>query len=192
MELQKVTNETNCLRAEIGAYIDGELSPAEELALEAHVAVCKNCLSELNLQKQMLSALDFSLDEKAEIVELPRNFAKTIAVRAESGVCGLRSKDERFRAVFLCAVLFLITLIGLVADTENLPATFAKFGEQVLAVISFVGHLIYDLAIGAIVILRSLGGQFIFNSAVSIAVAACVFTLSAAALSRLISRNKRA
>lgn len=190
MDLQGLKTESNCLRAEIGAYVDGELTPAEELALEAHVAVCKNCLSELNLQKQMLSALDFSLDEHTEI-KLPKDFAKVIAVRAESGVCGLRSKDERFRALFLCTALFLMVLAGLGADTENLLATFIKFGEQVFAVIGFVGHFVYDLSVGVTIIIRSLSGQFFFNSVISVVFAACVFTFSAAALSRLISRNNR-
>ncbi len=64
MELPSATTEQNCPRADISAYIDGELKPAEEIALENHVAVCQECLPELNFQKQILSALDFSLDEK--------------------------------------------------------------------------------------------------------------------------------
>jgi anti-sigma factor RsiW len=190
MDLQTNTTEKNCPRFEIAAYIDGELSSGEELNLEAHVAGCKGCLAELNLQKQMLSVLDFGLDDKAEI-ELPKDFAKVVAVRAESTVFGLRSKEERFRALFLCVFLFLIILIGLGAETENMFAAFAKFGEQMIAVVGFAGHLAFDLAVGTSIILRSLSGQFVFNSAVSFAIIACLFTVSAILLSRQIARYKQ-
>lgn len=190
MDLQKATTKEKCLRAEISAYIDGELSPAEELALEVHIASCKGCLTELNQQKQILSALDFSLDDEKEI-ELPENFAKVVAVRAESGVSGLRSKEERFRALFLCVALFLMTLIGLSAESENFPAALARFGERIFAVMGFTAHLFYDIAIGLTVIIRSFGGQFFFNSAVSILIAAILFIASAAVLSNLIFRSNR-
>jgi anti-sigma factor RsiW len=190
MDLQTATTEKNCQRFEIAAYIDGELSPPEELKLESHVAECKDCLAELNLQKQMLSVLDFGLEDKAEI-ELPKNFAKVVAVRAESTVSGLRSKEERFRALFLCVFLFLIILIGLGTETETVFAALGKFGEQLIALIGFAGNLAFDLAVGTTIILRSLSGQFVFNSVVSFVVVACLFTLSTILLSRQISRYKR-
>lgn len=190
MKLPIPTTEKKCYRDEIGAYIDGELDPAEELALEVHVSICRECHSELNLQKQILSALDFSFDEKSAI-ELPENFAKVVAVRAESGVSGLRSKDERFRAFGLCLALFFIIIIGLSAGKADLLSRVTKVGEQVFAVANFFGHFIYDLTIGAAIILRSLSGQFIFNSVISIIVCAVLLALSAAILSRLIFRFNR-
>ena len=190
MNLRTATTEKICPRFEIAAYIDGELSPNDELMLEAHVAGCKNCLAELNLQKQMLSMLDFGLEDEAEI-ELPEDFAKVVAVRAESSVSGLRSKEERFRALFLCVFLFLIILIGLGAETETMFAAFAKFGEQVIAVVGFAGHLAFDLAVGTTIILRSLSGQYVFNSGLSVIIIACLFTVSAVLLSRLILRYKQ-
>jgi hypothetical protein len=190
MDLAVATNEKNCLLTEIAAYLDGELKPHEELALEAHVANCKDCLAELNLQKQMLGALDFAFEEKAEI-ELPENFARVIATRAESGVCGLRSKEERFRALFVCAALFLVILIGLGGETENVLAGLGKFGEQVLAVLSFVGHFIYDFAIGIAIILRSLSRQFVSGSGFSFGLMFVLFMLSAIILSRVVFRFNR-
>jgi anti-sigma factor RsiW len=190
MNLQTAKTENNCPRFEIAAYIDGELLPRDELRLEAHVAGCKDCLAELNLQKQMLSVLDFGLRDKTEI-ELPKNFAKVVAVRAESRVSGLRSKEERFRALFLCVFLFLIILIGLGSEIEIVLAAFGKIGEKMLAVVGFAWHLAFDLAIGTTVILRSLSGQFVFNSVQSFVVIACLFTVSAILLSRQISRYKQ-
>ena len=86
-----------------------------KIVLEKHLAHCKSCLNELNLQKKMLSALDFAFSEgnnQAEI-ELPANFAKVVAVTAESGVSGLRRPEERSRAFFLCPGLFLSVIVGL-------------------------------------------------------------------------------
>jgi hypothetical protein len=190
MNLQTATIEQVCPQAEIAAYVDGELAPAEELAIELHVANCKNCLAELNLQKQMLSALDFGFDDHAEI-ELPKNFAKVVAVRAESGVCGLRSKEERFRALFLCAALFLVAVIGLGSETGNLLAGFGKFFEKSAAVLNFVWHLVFDLSVGIIIILRSLSGHFVFGSALSLIVIGGLFALAAAILSRLVFQPNR-
>lgn len=190
MNLSVVTTEKNCPRAEMAAYLDGELSAAEESALEAHAADCKDCLAELNLQKQLLRALDSAFDKKAEI-ELPENFARIVATRAETSVSGLRTTEEKFRALFLCALLFLIIVAGLGAETGDTFAAFGKFGEQFVAVAGFAAHLVYDLSIGATVILHSLGGQFVFGSTLSFILLIASFALSALMLSRLILRFHR-
>jgi anti-sigma factor RsiW len=190
MDLPVFTTEKNCPRAHIAAYIDGELQPDEELALEAHIAVCKECLADLNLQKKLLCALDSGFEKQADI-QLPENFAKVVAVRAESGVCGLRSKQERFTALFLCVFLLLLALIGLGAETGHVLAAFGKIGEQSVIVLRFIGHLIFNLAVGTTIILKSLSGQFVFNSAVSVVGGIFLLIFSALILSRLISRFNR-
>jgi len=190
MEMHTPTIERNCSPTKIAAYLDGELPPREELFLETHIAVCKNCLTELNLQKKMLCALDFALDKGAEI-PLPKNFAKVVATTAESKVSGLRSKKERFRALFLCVSLLLVILVGLGAETENVFSAFGKFSEQVVAVFGFVGHLFYELAFGVFIILRSLSEQFVFNSAISLPMVVGLFILSVLLFSRLIFRFDR-
>lgn len=151
--------EEACPRADIAAYIDCELSPRDELILEDHLARCGVCRAELNEQKKLLGALDFALEEKASEIEIPKNFAKVVATRAESGVRGLRSREERRRAVFLCASMFFIALIGLGAEAEKFFAASAVVVERTLAVVTFLGHLIYDAAFGAFVILRGLCNQ---------------------------------
>lgn len=190
MNQSAVTIENSCSRELIAAYVDGELSPGEELALDLHLAGCKICLAELNAQKQLLCALDFGFDDKKEI-ELPENFAHVVAARAASDVSGLRSGRERFRAVFLCASLLLIILFGLGAETNGALAIAGKFGEQSLAFAAFAGHFVYDLAIGAIVILRSLGGRFVFDSAGSSALSALLFAASMLLLTRLVRRRSQ-
>lgn len=160
---QQIENQKNpCPQTEIAAYLDGELSPREEIDLELHFTICKKCAAELSEQKKLLCALDFALDEKSNI-ELPKDFTKSVVIKAESNVSGLRRREERFRALFLCAALFLLIILGLGSETEAVFSTFALFIEQILAVGSFAAHLIFDIAVALTAILRLVGGQFIYS-----------------------------
>ena len=191
MNQPTATTEALCAhRSEIAAYIDGELIPREELELEMHLAVCKSCNAELNEQKTLLRALDYALENGHEI-ELPANFTRVVVTAAESKVSGLRRPQERSKALFVCAALFLLVLFGLGGDTETIFSAFGKFTEQILAVGGFVSHIIYDIAIGTTVILRSLGNQFIFSSSLAFGFLIVFFCLSLIALSRLIIRYNR-
>ncbi len=191
MNLPIVTTEKECPRTQLAAYIDGELLPREELELEMHLAICKNCVAELNEQKKLLCVLDFALENEREI-ELPANFTKIIVANAESNVSGLRSPSERFKALFVCSVLFLLVLLGLGGKIETVLNTYIKFTDQIFAVFGFVFHLTYDVSIGMAVILRSLGSGFVNNSAVAFAFFAAFLLVSLFALSRIFVRYNRA
>ncbi len=162
MQKQTETIENQCPRTEIAAYLDGELSPREEMDLEMHFAVCKLCAGEFNEQKKLLCALNIALDEKSDFV-LPEDFTRSVVVRAESNVSGLRRREERFRALFLCAALFLLIILGLGSETEAVFSTFALFIEQMWAVGGFAAHLVYDIAVALTAILRLIGGHFFYN-----------------------------
>lgn len=179
-----------CPRPEIIAYVDGELSAREELDLEMHFAACETCTQELNEQKKLLQALDFALEDEREL-ELPENFTKVVVANAESRVSGLRRPKERFNALFICAALFLLVLLGLGSETEALIAASTKFLEQTFAVGSFFGHLIYDFAIGVTVILKSLCFQFVAHSEGSFILLAILLGFSAVLFSRLMTGYKR-
>lgn len=188
---ETATIQTTCPREEIASYIDCEISPREELELEMHFAGCKICTDELNSQKKLLCALDsFCLNEKE--IELPENFTKVIVTTAESRVSGLRRPQERRNALFICSALFLLVLLGVGGEIDSVLGTFGKFAEQFAAVVGFVAHLIYDIAFGIIVILRSLSSQLFFNSAASFGFIAVFFLISVFALSRLVLRHNRA
>jgi len=177
MNFQDVKKSNECPHADIAAYIDGELAPREELELEMHLAGCKNCAEELNGQKKLLCALDYALEE--EEFELPENFTKVVVANAESRVSGLRRPNERYNALFICSALFLLVFIGLGSEAKNVLSSSGRFVEQFLAVIGFVTHLVYDIAIGTAVIARSLCIQYVFNSAVSLSLITFVFGFSA-------------
>lgn len=191
MDLQTAKTEEICPRSEIALYLDGELTPAAEIALETHFAECKSCLDELNLQKKMLSALDFAFDDQAEEIELPANFAKVIATTAESNVSGLRSKKERSLALFLCSAMFLAVIIGLGAETEKVFEVFRTFAEQFIVVLGFVFHFIYGVTIGLSIILKFLSQQIVFNSVASLLIILGAFFVSFVALSRMVTRSDR-
>ena len=191
MTLQTATIKPVCLhRSDIAAYIDGELLPREELELEMHLAICKLCAGELNEQKTLLQALDFALENERGI-ELPANFTRVVVANAESKVSGLRHPQERFKALFVCAALFLLVLFGLGGETKTVFETFARFADQFLAVGGFVWNSIYDVAVGTAVILRSLSHQVIFHSSVSFAALTGFFVVLLIVFSRVALRSNR-
>ncbi len=188
--LQNIAKSRTCPRSEIAAYLDGELSPREELDLDLHFAACSICTAELNEQKKLLCALDFALENKEDI-ELPENFTKVVVTNAESNVRGLRCPRERNRALFVCAALFLMVVLGLGAEISNVFATFGTITEQFLAVGGFFVHLIHDITVATTVIFRSLCLQFVFKSAISAVIIGICFVVSLLIFSRLLSRHRR-
>lgn len=174
-----------CPLMEIAAYVDGELSPRRELALEQHLTSCKICRAELNEQKKLLCALDFLHEENPSEIEIPKNFARVVATRAESNVSGLRNREERGRAIFLCASLFLLIFVGLGAETEKMFTASGAIFERVLAIVAFFGHLTYNVAFGVVVILRSLANQSFIAAALVVVFAAGFSAVFWFALSRI-------
>lgn len=191
MELDPVQTAIDCPWDEISSYIDGELTPMRELQLERHFAACESCLGEVNLQKKFLIALDRALESEAEI-DLPANFTEIVVANAESGVSGLRRRSERSNAFFVCAGLFLIIIFALGASGSRtaLDAFFIVF-EKAAAVGSFAVHVAYDIAVGAVVILRSLSSHIIEGSALSLLLpgAAAVYLYIVARLAMLLGRR---
>jgi len=187
---QNNANNQTCPRIEIAAYIDGELSPREELDLEMHFAVCAACAAELNEQKKLLCVLDFALENKEEI-ELPENFTRIVVANAESNVKGLRCPRERNRALFVCIALFLLVILGLGAETSKTFESFGTLTEQLLAVGGFFVHLVHDITIATTFIFRSLCLQFVFKSAISAGLLGICFVGSLLIFSRLMSRHRR-
>lgn len=186
MKLQ--TNNLNCPLDEIAAYIDGELDPAREFDLDAHFLICEACSEELNQQKQFLCELDAGLKGEGELA-LPADFTKTIVANAESTVSGLRRPRERFNALFICAGLFLFALFALGADAGKLFNGLAVAVEQVAAVGSFFGHLVYSIFLGLVIVVRSFAVQFRFDliiaAVLTAAVMACLMFFSRRALRML-------
>lgn len=173
-------NNLNCPSDEIAAYIDGELDLMREFELDAHFATCEACSKELNQQKQFLCELDAGLKSESDLA-LPVDFTKTVVANAESAVAGLRRPRERFNALFICAALFLFALFALGADAGNLFNGIAVAVEQIAAVGSFFGHLVYSIFLGLAIVVRSFAVQFRFDLVIGLVLIAaiCAFLLFA-------------
>jgi predicted anti-sigma-YlaC factor YlaD len=190
--MNQLDDSINCPRAEIAAYLDGELSAQEEIVFEAHLAVCEKCSNELREQRKLLHALNFALDTKTEVA-LPKDFAKTVAARAENDLSGLKSKNERRHALLLCSALFVSgVLVGVVGKKSGvLPVLLNQTLVQVGAFGNFLLHLAYDTGIGATVILRVVSRQFLFGSTLGWILTFALFISLLIILSRLLIRYHR-
>jgi anti-sigma factor RsiW len=179
-----------CPSPDISAYIDGELSSADELRLELHLVSCRMCTEDLNLQKSFLNALDYSLDER-EVIELPSNFTRAVMTNAESRVTGLRGPRERRSAALICIGLVAVAFLALGTNAERSIVAIAAVADKLVAVVSSVSHFLYDVALGSAIVLRSLATSFVFESATTVLFLLVVLILSLWLFSRLLVRFDR-
>lgn len=166
--------EKKCPAEDIAAYIDGELDAAREAEIEAHFVTCDDCNLELNLQKRFICSVSSGLKDEG-VMELPIDFAKKIAVNAESTVSGLRPSRERFNAMFICAALSLFALFALGTEARDLLNLAYGLFEQTAAVGSLFGHLLYSFFLGVAIVLRGIASRAGFESVAAVIFAtACV------------------
>lgn len=181
--------DDRCPSPDISAYLDGELSADRELLLDLHMADCRVCLDDLNLQKSFLNALECSLDDKE--IELPDDFTKTVVTHAESHVAGLRQPSERRRAAVVFVTLILLAVLALGSNLGTALNAAASVADKVVAVVTSVGHLFYNVALGSVIVFRSLAAGLIFDSAITAAIVLLVFVMSLLLSSRLLVRFHR-
>ncbi|MEJ7624833.1 MAG: zf-HC2 domain-containing protein [Pyrinomonadaceae bacterium] len=148
-----------CPVDELAAYIDGEMADARALMIEEHLAGCSGCRRRLTDQKLFLCGLNASLSRETEI-ELPANFAKVIAVNAESSVTGLRPARERRSAVYVSIALLVFGVIALGPDAGRLFDAGEASVDRVGAVASIFGRAVYSFFLGMAIILRSVTTEF--------------------------------
>jgi len=150
-----------CPRPEIAAYIDGELTAADEIALDMHLTGCSLCTTVLNEQKLLLGGLDHGLRTDFAL-DLPKNFEKVVATRAASNVVGIRRSSEFLNTLLVCTglLLLILVLISLGSGARGVVTTSLRIVEQIAAFGSFVGYIIYSLFLALTIILRSLASQF--------------------------------
>jgi anti-sigma factor RsiW len=180
-----IPNNSVCRSKEIVAYLDGELDASSLARLEQHFEDCSRCAADLRAQRRLLNELNFALmDEPA--IEMPKNFAQVVAARAQSDMSGVvRDRQERKRALRLCAVLTAISfvLLGGAALSESVFAPLRAIWKAGAALFSFLGHALYDAGAGVAVISRGLGGRLLFESRglgllVLLLLAVALFTLA--------------
>jgi hypothetical protein len=146
----------DCPSIDIAAYIDGELTPQAEMELERHLGNCAVCIDELNIQKQLVIALEGSL---RSVPELPKDFAKRVITNAESSVGGLRKTSERTSAMYVSAALFFIVLFTLGASAPGAFTAAFDVLARAFAVVSFLAHIIFDIGEGITILIRTFLSQ---------------------------------
>lgn len=184
-----------CLRsAETAAYLDGELDARDQVLFEAHLDECRSCTVELQEQRRLLCALDFALGTDDPGVDLPRDFARTVAANAESDMSGLRNRVEHASALRLCfgLAIAVFTLLGSATLYATISTPIKAFARSFVMILGFVWNAVYDAGVGAAVILRALGRRLIFESHPISLIALLLFAIAIALLPRLIARYHRA
>lgn len=143
-----------CGPESVYAYLDGLLSPEVLTAFEAHLDTCAECREMVNSEKVFAGMLDNSLVSEAS-VQLPEDFARRVAVTAESTVVGTGDRSNTLRAVAIIAGLLGIAVVALLAaGGQGIPIVgiaIEKIGVIALAAV----HLVYSVGVSVAVIIRS-------------------------------------
>lgn len=185
------TNDFICETEKIAAFIDGDLEPSERAAFEEHISHCSHCASELQAQRVFMCELDSALAGSSDLA-VPANFARVVAVHAESDMRGVRDRKEHTRALQFCLILGLaaFALLGITSSKV------VFLGAQTLAnktfgILGLFGTTIYDTAAGFTVIARVLSGGLIADSRLAGLTALVVVAFAIGLLSLLILRYHR-
>jgi anti-sigma factor (TIGR02949 family) len=94
-------------RFHLAAYADGELGPAEALALGAHVADCSGCGSDLERERQFRAVLRRQPRESA-----PPELRARILARCRRDVWGRRLRPWGIGSGIAAAAALILTLFG--------------------------------------------------------------------------------
>jgi anti-sigma factor RsiW len=180
-----------CETEKIAAFIDGELEPSEQAALEEHFNQCSSCNSELQAQRLFMCELNSALAGAAELA-VPANFARVVAVHAESDMRGVRDRKEHTRALQFCIILGLaaFALLG-VTSSKAVILSVQTLASKTVGILGLFGKAAYNAAAGFTVVSRVLSGGLIADSRLAGLIALVVVALAIGLLSLLISRYHR-
>lgn len=155
------SDQANCEREPIAAYLDGELSGGILADFETHLDACSACRSELRNQQQLLCTLDTAF---GDAFDLPEDFTRMVKARAESDVRGVREKHERRRAFQLTIILALLSFAFLgTAWQGSVLQPLRTTARVTLSVLNLAWQTISDAATGIVVIARLSGQALIVN-----------------------------
>ncbi len=180
-----------CETEKIAAFIDGDLGPSQRAALEEHIKHCSSCTSELQAQRLFMCELDSALAGSHDL-NVPANFARVVAVHAESDMRGVRDRKEHTRALQFCIILGLaaFALLG-VTSSKAVIFSAQTLANKTVGILELFGKTIYDAAAGFTVISRVFSGGLIADSRRAGLTALVVVAIAIGLLSLLISRYHR-
>jgi anti-sigma factor RsiW len=185
------TSTSICETEKIAAFIDGDLDPAELAALEKHIEQCGRCSSELQAQRLFMCELDSALASQFEL-EVPPDFARVVAVHAESDMRGVRDRKEHTKALRFCIILGLaaFALLG-VASSKAVFLNLRSAAGKVFGVLGILARTALDAAAGFTVVSRVVSRGLISDSRLAGLAGLLLIILAIAVLSLLISRYHR-
>lgn len=180
-----------CQTENIAAYVDGDLDPALCSVLEGHIKECAQCASELQAQRVFMCELDSALASASELA-VPANFARVVAVRAESDMRGARDAAEHARALRFCVVLGLaaFALLGF-ASSKAVVLNLRAIAGKVFGVLGFFAQTIFDAAAGFSLLSRVVSRGLITDFRFAGLAGLLLVVLAIGVLSLLISRYHR-
>jgi len=185
MSMNKLTENPDCPRDAIGAYLDGELDKCAVRDFEAHLKTCDSCANELRGQRQLLCTLDAAFRSG---IDVPEGFARIVKTRAESDLRGVRHKTERRRAAQLVIVLGLASLALLgSAWSRSIIQPIRSTGRAGLSLLDFAWQTASNAATGVAVIGRLSAQALIFSPYRFGLLLLFIFLLGIAVLPRLIT-----
>jgi anti-sigma factor RsiW len=180
-----------CPSEDIAAYLDSELDAGATNRFEEHVAHCETCSTELRRQRQLVCTLDAAFGSQRKF-DLPNDFTRLIATRAESDLRGVRSKAERYRAAKLCAVLGLIAFAILGAASSSAVLQPLRNALRLSArLLDLVWQAAADATESLAIILRVLTGGMTGNPYVWPLLIGLTLIVAVTLLARLIGKYHR-
>ena len=156
----------NCEPETIASFIEGDLDPAFRTSLEEHFKQCETCAHELQQQRLFMCELDSAFARPFDLA-VPRNFARVVAVKAESDMSGARDTTEHKRALKFCVLLSVAAfiLMGAAASKAEIAELFSVVGKAA-GVFSLVVRAFYEAVAGMASVARMLSRGIIADSPV--------------------------
>jgi predicted anti-sigma-YlaC factor YlaD len=182
--------EQLCEPRMIAAYIDGEMSLAEQVVFEKHLDTCPECQTELRLHQQFSCELDSALTSQVEVV-IPTDFSRMVAARAISDMGGVRSSAEKKKAVIFCLILAVGGFVLMGGPTRQLTLSLIRrLIGMTVGLVDLVWRAMYDLVLSVGVLSRVVSRKLIVETGNGRTVVV-LLALAALLLSRLIVNYHR-
>ncbi|MEJ7712359.1 MAG: hypothetical protein WKF84_21500 [Pyrinomonadaceae bacterium] len=171
MRERETTSKPNHLlcdeRAQVVAYLDGELDSQQADEFERHARLCALCSRDLAEQRRLLCTLNMAF-VTAPDATLPGNFSQIVMARAQSDMGGMRGRGERWLALKICLLLGIVSTLLLGAATGGgsssssssaVIALGASLIEPLIGAAKILQHAAIYAGSAALIILRAIGRQ---------------------------------
>ncbi len=170
MREHETISEPNLLcdeRAQVVAYLDGELDSKRADEFERHARLCASCSRDLAEQRRLLCTLNLAFVTTPDTA-LPRNFSQIVMARAQSDMGGMRGRGERRLALKICLLLGIISTLlllgaatggGRSSSSSAVSALAASLIEPLAGIAKILQHTAIYVGSAALIILRAIGRQ---------------------------------